>query len=772
MLVNAPIAVAALVVCALLSRKSAFAFAALGITLAVHQANVRRRENDALARLDLTRFVTIDAPLDRGWTSHPPVNMLRVRRFEADGIEVDRSLLLYAHFDPQPIGMRTTVHAEGLLHENDRGELVVTIKSPRLMRYSGTLSRFDPERWNRAAAMRLETLPYPEEVALAEALALGRGERLDVEQRDAFRRGGTYHLLVFSGMQIALAAALLSSWRRRSSDWLLLIFSIVAPLFIGPTASVSRAAIGIGLYALSRLLKRPTSLRNLWCVAALLRLIIAPLDLTDAAFQLTYAGAGALIFVAQPFRRRWIAYAAAAEITLTPLTLFHFHQFALGGSIATMLLTPLISAMLVVSIGACIVPSATLMLAIGALNKACGVINDLSAAGSGIFTAPPLASLIIGFAAALVALACTRGRVRAVLMAIAVSIPTIAISARHYPATPQMIAFDIGQGDAIAIRDGEHTILIDGGPSDSLLLPQLANHGIRHLDAVVLTHAHPDHCGGLPTLLDRVSVGQLWLSPRRFRGDCAQRLLPATVPIHLVRDRDSANFGAIRIEAHAVPHTFRRSSENNASVVLRVQLERTRILLTGDVEREAESQLADRHLGADILKVAHHGSRSSSTPAFLDSVCPRLAVISCGRHNLFGHPHAEVLEALAERRVRVLRTDRDRTIEVDLRARVSDTHHVLHSPPSRPLDSDHRPGGVRAPRELRGSAARRDDPGGDARKSAGGGGHPDRRRRRPADLREGIEGRGEEPLRRLPHADSTRRDLLPRAPPHRPHGGG
>lgn len=772
MLVNAPLAAAALVVCALLSRKSVFAFAALGIALAVHQANVHTRENDALARLDLTQFVTIDAPLDRDWASHPPAHMLRVRRFEANGVELDRPLLLYAHFDPEPIGMRTTIHAEGLLHENDRGDLVVTIKSPRLMRYSGTLSHFDPERWNRAAAMRLETLPYPEEVALAEALTLGRGERLDVEQRDAFRRGGTYHLLVFSGMQIALAAALLSLWRRRSSDVLLLIFSIVAPLFIGPTASVSRASIGIGLYALSRLLKRPTSLRNLWCVAALLRLIIAPADLTDAAFQLTYAGAGALIFIAQPFRRRWFAYAAAAEITLTPLTLFHFHQFALGGSIATMLLTPFISAMLVISIAACIAPSAPLMLAIGALNKACGVINDLSAAGSGIFAAPPLASLIIGFGAALLALACTRGRMRAVLMAIAVSIPTIAAVAQRYPTGPRMIAFDIGQGDAIAIRDGQHAILIDGGPSDSLLLPQLADHGIRHLDAVFLTHAHPDHCGGLPTLLDRVRVDQLWLSPRRFRGDCAQRILPATVPIHLVRDRDSVNFGAIRIEAHAVPHTFRRSSENNASVVLRVQIERTRILLTGDIEREAESQLVDRHLEADILKVPHHGSRSSSTPAFLDSVCPHLAVISCGRRNLFGHPHAEVLGALVERRVRVLRTDRDHTVEVELRARVIHTHHVLNDPPSRALDSDHRPGGVRAPRELRGPAARRDDPGGDARKSADGRLHPDRRRRRPADLREGVEGGGEEPLRGLPHAGPARRDLLPRAPPDRADGGG
>jgi competence protein ComEC len=226
-----------------------------------------------------------------------------------------------------------------------------------------------------------------------------------------------------------------------------------------------------------------------------------------------------------------------------------------------------------------------------------------------------------------------------------------------------MIAFDVGQGDAIALTDGTHAILVDGGPAGGQLLPQLADAGIRRLDAVFLSHAHPDHCGGLPAVLDRVPVGVLYVSPRRFTGDCAQRLAGA----QLIRDGATFVFGAIHVAAHAVPRTFRRAAENNASVVLHVQLGRTRILLTGDVEREAESLLAARDLGADILKVAHHGSRSSSTPAMLDAVCPRVAVISCGRRNVFGHPHVEVLDALRARRIRVLRTDRDGTVVIPCR---------------------------------------------------------------------------------------------------------
>src|SRR5205085_10404979 len=182
----------------------------------------------------------------------------------------------------------------------------------------------------------------------------------------------------------------------RVADWSLLIFSIVAPLFIGPTASVSRSSIGIGLYAISRIMKRPTTLENLWCVAALLRLIVAPADLNDAAFQLTYAGAGALLFIGKPLalkRGRWIAYAVGAECAVVPLTLFHFHQYALGGSITTLLLTPIIFAMLIVSALVCAFPCAPLLIFIGVLHRICAALNAVSATVAGSFAAPTVLSL-------------------------------------------------------------------------------------------------------------------------------------------------------------------------------------------------------------------------------------------------------------------------------------------------------------------------------------------------------------------------------------------
>ena len=631
------------------------------------------------------RFVTVEAPIDRDWAARGDAFLLRVSYRE-------NPLTIYARFAPKAIGMEKLVRAEGFLRRNDRRELTLLVKSPRLLRYHGALADLDPAAWNRMLANRLRpfAIRFPSEVALVEALALGRGERLQDEIRDNYKRGGTYHLLVFSGLQIAFAAAAIAFLLRalhapRASDWLLLIFSILAPMFIGPTASVSRASIGIGLYAISRILKRPTTLENLWCFAALLRLIVAPRDLADAAFQLTFAGAGALMFIGKPLAngsKRWITYAIAAEAVVTPLTLFHFHQYALGGSLTTLVLTPVISAMLVVSAAACAIPCAPLFHVINLLHRLCSILNSASATFAGWHAAPPAASLAHGFGAALLAIAFLRGRTRAVAMLASMSITVVAamVIAHRGVDRIMMTVINVGQGDSILLRAPDRAVLIDGGQRYAGVALQLLDRGVRALDAVVLTHVHPDHCGGLPDVLTHIRVRELWISPRRFRGDCAQRLLDAAsarlIPIHLVRDGEER----MGIRAFLADRTFRRAAENNSSVVLRAQLGRRSVLLTGDIEHESEAELADRVGRADVLKVAHHGSRSSSTGPFLDAVSPKIALISCGQRNLFGHPHGEVLRALQERGVRVFRTDVNGSIDVEFDGGHVFVHRQIDTP--------------------------------------------------------------------------------------------
>jgi len=681
LLVNPRATLVALLVVALLLRARGVAalFAAFGLFIALHAQQRDLREAEAFASFDADRFVAIDAELAHDWMPRDGVYLLRVASFRANGIPFDAPLTIAARFPPPPLAMFARVHAEGFLRRGDDGRYSIAVKAPRLLAYDGALPWWHPAAWNRRLANRLA--PYaarhPDEVALAEALALGRGELLSDEIRDGFRRGGTYHLLVFSGLQIAFAAAVLAALLRgldalRVSDWLLLAVALLAPAFIGPTASVARSSLGIGLYALARLTRRPTSLENLWCVAALLRLALEPRDLFDPAFHLTYAGAGALLFAGKLGRPRWLAHIIAAEVVLTPLVLFHFHQYALGGALLTIVLAPLIFAMLAVSAAACAWPCDALFGVLALLHRVCTFVNRFGL--SGTFAAPPPAALIVAATLALFAIAFLRQRARAVAVLAAMLIPTVAALVKSHAEAqidaPRVTFFDVGQGDAIAIRTRNATLLVDGGRG-TRIVQLLADRGVRRLDAVYLTHAHPDHCEGLPAVVEQFRVANVYVSARRFRGDCATRLLDACItthtPVHVVRDGATFAFDDLRIEALAASQTFRRAPENNASLVLRVTAAGRRFLLTGDIEREAELDLGGRDLRADVLKVAHHGSRTSTSPSLLAAVAPRIAVISCGRQNLFGHPHASVLAALAARRVRTWRTDRDGSVDVEVR---------------------------------------------------------------------------------------------------------
>jgi competence protein ComEC len=649
--------IVALIVCAFLWRRAAVALLAfaLGVFMAIPKAAEPLPPSD--------RFTIIEATLDHDWQPHGNAYMLRTDR-----------CIVYARFTPPPIGMHTSIRAEGFLKRNENGELTLSVKSPRLIAYEGELPRWSPRRWNRALAMRIDPLArdYPTEVALIDALALGRGERLSDDVRTNFKRGGTYHLLVFSGLQIALAAGFIAWLLRclhapRASDWLLLGFSVLAPLFIGSTSSVSRASIAIGLFALSRILKRPTTVENLICVAALLRLIIAPDDISDSAFHLTYAGAAALLFIA---KRRKLFLPVVVEIVMVPLTLFHFHQYAIGGSLLTFVMTPLVFAMLVASIATFIFSPAIHVITL--LHAICARINDLGAHTSGFYAAPSREAIAFALLGSVAAIAFVKQRRIMIPILFAIALLT---TLRKREENPRLTALDVGQGDAILAHAGDHVLLVDGGPQkgESLLLPLLVDRGIHRVDAVVLTHAHPDHCTGLAAVLDQLDVGEIWINPHRFRGDCAQLILAACIrnatPIHLARDNDRLRLGALHATAFVSDTRFKHAAENNSSIVLRLQVESHRALLTGDAEREEESELATRNIRCDILKVAHHGSHSSTTAALLDAARPRIALISCGRRNFFGHPHPTVLEALHQRNVRTWRTDLAHTITLELRGR-------------------------------------------------------------------------------------------------------
>jgi competence protein ComEC len=243
-------------------------------------------------------------------------------------------------------------------------------------------------------------------------------------------------------------------------------------------------------------------------------------------------------------------------------------------------------------------------------------------------------------------------------------------------------ALDVGQGDAtlIDLPDGR-LALIDGGglPGSTLdigarvLLPVLRARRRSHLDLVVLTHPHPDHFGGLLSLLEQVSVGEFWYPGAH--GSPAEATSPVAEMVRRLRARGVRVRTAPELcgEQNLVPpgagygidvlgpcpSIEPGASENDNSLVLRVRAGERSALFLGDAERSAERRLLDggRALGADFLKVGHHGSRSSSTPEFIARVQPTVASISAGLGNRFGHPHPETLATLAAAGALTLRID-------------------------------------------------------------------------------------------------------------------
>jgi competence protein ComEC len=702
----------------------------VAILRAGHAAKRSRDVNRLTAHLEEKSFVTAIGPIDRMWRFNGRSYTLLVARFRlqeeignsaaaspASGrdntLSVDEPLLVVSSSTPPAVGDATEIVARGFLARTDEGLRILSVKSTRLISYRGRLSRLDLRALNRRLFRTAEEYArrHPdrlESVALAAALALGRSELLTDDLRESYRRGGTYHFLVFSGLQVAAAGAAIALLGRRRGkprpvNWLLLALAAGIVAFAGATPPITRACAGLAIFSLSRILERPTPLANLLLVTAAAQLLMRPSLATDAGFQLTYAGAGAVVLAAQPMIRQWsirarvakvMLAAAVAELSVTPLTLFHFHQYSLGGPVLLLLLAPVVALMLLVSAAAlsaiCLLPGAAppLLASIGALERLCLFANSAVRGPlhlSGFAMAPTPAVMIACYGAAILTVAAAPPRIRAPLMVAAFVLPILltSIRARELGTVPgaRLEALDVGQGDAILLRAGKSAMLLDGGGrsddwrfGERRLLPMLLDRGIRHLDVVALSHAHPDHCGGLPAVIAEIPVSAVWLSPRRLRGPCAQEILAAcqrsAVPIHLVLHAEDGTAGSIPLTVLPQGRNFRRSAENNSSVVYVASLARRRVLLTGDIEREAEEALlrSRAFVQADVLKVAHHGSRTSSTAAFLRQVGPRLAVISCGYRNSFGHPHTDVLENLTSLHINTLRTDLSGTIRIDFSA--------------------------------------------------------------------------------------------------------
>jgi competence protein ComEC len=230
-------------------------------------------------------------------------------------------------------------------------------------------------------------------------------------------------------------------------------------------------------------------------------------------------------------------------------------------------------------------------------------------------------------------------------------------------------ALDVGQGLAVVVRTASRTLLYDAGPSygpeaDSggrVVVPLLRGAGVRGVDMMVLSHEDMDHIGGALTVLETLEVQTLNSSLGRSHGLNAVVATAARCAAGTAWDWDG-----VRFEFLHPPAGWAGARRNNQSCVLRVEAGGASMLLTGDIERLAESVLTKMDPKSDVLLVPHHGSRTSSSAEFIAAVAPRWAVVPAGYRNRFGHPSREVLERYAAAGVHVVRTDLDGAVSIVL----------------------------------------------------------------------------------------------------------
>ncbi|MBI4537558.1 MAG: DNA internalization-related competence protein ComEC/Rec2 [candidate division NC10 bacterium] len=572
-----------------------------------------------------------------------------------------------------------------------------------------------------------EALPSGQ-AALLKAMVLGDRSGLTPEMQEAFLGSGTYHILAISGLNVSLLAGaafgvlrLLRVSGRFAALLSILLVTLYAGL-AGAGSSVVRAGIMADVYLLALVLDRQISLLNSLALSALLLLWWNPYALFEVGFQLTFLATLGIILAVPAveerlaaFRRpvRYLLGSAAITIAATamtaPILAVAFNRLTPIGLLANLPVVPLSGAITAVGLAA---GAGLLALPAGLpwLTQAGGALVDLLFVVTRWFAACPWGSVLVytptpGMtlcyygALAGIALLLKEGprsaRIWAGGLTAACTLALVSqVAVWLYPPPAddrvRLTLLDVGQGEAILLELPDRgRIMVDaggllGGSFDvgrRIVAPFLWRKWIGRLDVVIVSHPETDHVHGIASLLETMPVGEIWIGPAPAESVTAVRLaallLQRGIPQRVVTsDSPPFHFGAATLEiVHPAPRTgmgapagTRSRGVNDATLVVRLGLADKAILLTGDLGRDGEAALlkSGRPVRAQVLKVPHHGSRTSSTAPFLRAVAPEIAVLSAGYRNRFRHPHPEIVERYRAMGVRLLRTDLDGAISVEM----------------------------------------------------------------------------------------------------------
>ena len=546
--------------------------------------------------------------------------------------------------------------------------------------------------------------------ALLASITTGERSAMSEELKDAFNTTGLVHLLSISGTHFGLFSMLIFALFKflirylphrilqRVTMYLTpsqlaalasLPFMLMYLFISGASIPAVRSFIMINVFLLGLLIGRKGFWLNSLLFAAFLICMWDPSAILNISFQLSFL---AVFFIGYAFGDREerqgneripgrvtgylknsLILTLAASLGTAPLVAHYFHYFSVISPLANLLITPFIGFVLVAL--SLIAAFSYLFTGYYPLQPLVALATDISIKGIKMFASIPFADVripafppfaVILFYAGILVYALS-GRKRYLLALPIAPIIVCSVFLMRGKDAVSVTYLDVGQGDSAVIeaRDG-NTMVIDTGRTGREVDAYLRYLGKRNIDVLLVTHADDDHAAGVPSVMKRFVVKEVWDNGLLIYPD---DFLRKTTHRSLERGDTTKAYGLdIRIlHPYKGFYTFadnEAATENNNSLVVRIAGRNKSFLFTADVAEEAEEDLVHlgRWLKSDVLKVSHHGSRTSSSEDFLRVVESEIGVISVGRDNSYGHPHRETLERLQG--MRIYRTDRDGAVKI------------------------------------------------------------------------------------------------------------